>query len=115
MRTIEGWRSTRNLRLTAVHSLFRYPSFRHPEHAGQIQRVLGMPPKRFDKVTLTFLCDSEVEAVLASPDGSRWIGRRDHTLLVLAVQTGLRISEFTGLTCGNVELGTVLRQRSCRT
>lgn len=97
---------TRNLRLTAIRSLFRYASFRHPEHAGQVQRVLAMPPKRFDKATLTFLSETEVEALLSSPDRSRWIGRRDHALLVLAVQTGLRVSELTGLTCGDVQFGT---------
>jgi site-specific recombinase XerD len=97
---------TRNVRLTAVHSLFRYASFRHPEHAGLIQRVLAIPPKRFDTAIVTFLSEAEVDALLAAPDRTRAIGRRDHTLLAVAVQTGLRVSELTGLTCGDVELRT---------
>lgn len=96
---------TRNLRLTAVHSLFRYASFRHPEHAAHIQRVLAIPPKRYDKKMLTFLTAPEVDAILASPDRSQRLGRRDHTLLAVAVQTGLRVSELTALTCADVVLG----------
>jgi integrase/recombinase XerD len=97
---------TRNARLTAVHSLFRYAAFRHPEHAGQIQRVLAVPPKRFERALVTFLTEPEVNALLASPDRSRPIGRRDHALLTVAIQTGLRVSELTALTCGDVAVGT---------
>lgn len=96
---------TRNLRLTAVHSLFHYASYRHPEHAAHIQRVLAIPPKRYERRMLTFLTAAEVDALLASPDRSQRIGRRDHTLLAVAVQTGLRVSELTALTCGDVVLG----------
>jgi site-specific recombinase XerD len=103
---------TRNLRLTAVHSLFRYASFRHPEHAAHIQRVLAIPPKRYERRMLTFLTAAEVDAILASPDRSQRIGRRDHTLLAVAVQTGLRVSELTALTCADVVLGAGAHVRS---
>jgi integrase/recombinase XerD len=104
---------TRNARLSAVRSLFRFAAFRHPEHSWLIQRVLAIPPKRFDRALVTFLTGSEIDALLASPDRSAWIGRRDHALLVVAVQTGLRVSELTGLSCGDVELGTGAHLRCC--
>lgn len=96
---------TRNARLAAIHSLFRYAALRHLEHAELIQRVLAIPPKRFERALISFLTRSEVEALLESPDRSTWTGRRDHTMLLLAIQTGLRASELTGLTCGDVHLG----------
>ena len=97
---------TRNLRLTAIRSLFVYASLRHPEHAGLIQRVLAIPPKRFDKPIVGFLTTAEIESLLAAPDQGLWEGRRDRVLLLVAVQTGLRVSELTGLDCGDVALGT---------
>ncbi len=97
---------TRNARLAAVHSLFRYAALRHPEHAGLIQRVLAMPPKRFARALISFLNRSEVDALLACPDRATWTGQRDHALLLLAIQTGLRASELTRLTCGDVHLGS---------
>lgn len=97
---------TTNARLSAVHSLFRYAALRHPEHAATIQSVLAVPPARFDKTIVAFLAPDEVDALLAAPDRSRWFGRRDHALLALAIQTGLRVSELTGLTRGDVHLGT---------
>jgi site-specific recombinase XerD len=97
---------TRNIRLAAIHSFFHYCSLRHPEHAGLIQRVLAIPAKRFDRRIVTFLTPTEVKALLASPDRTTWAGRRDHALLLTAAQTGLRISELIGLTCGDVQLGT---------
>jgi len=87
---------TRNLRLTAIRSLFSYASLRHPEHAALIQRVLAMPPKRFDKPTVSFLTGPEIDALIDAPDRSKWEGRRDRALLLLGVQTGLRVSELTG-------------------
>jgi integrase/recombinase XerD len=95
---------TRNARLSAVRSLFGYAAFYHPEHVALIQRVLAIPPKRYVRALVTFLTTPEINALLASPDRSTWIGRRDHALLVVAVQTGLQVSELTGLTCGDVEL-----------
>lgn len=97
---------TRNVRLTAIRSLFSYAALRHPEHALLIQRVLAIPPKRFDKRVVTFLTPPEIDALVAAPDQSRWEGRRDRVLILLAVQTGLRVSELTGLDCRDVSLGT---------
>jgi len=96
---------TRNVRLTAIRSLFSYAALRHPEHALVIQRVLAIPPKRFDKRIVTFLTAPEVDALITAPDQSRWEGRRDRALMLLAIQTGLRVSELTGLNCGDVTLG----------
>ena len=95
---------TRNTRLAAIHSLFRYAAYRHPEHAQMIQRVLAIPSKRYDKRELDYLEVAEVDALLAATDRSTWIGRRDHMLLVLAVQTGLRVSDYH-LTIADLELG----------
>jgi site-specific recombinase XerD len=97
---------TRNARLTAIRSLFNFAAYRHPEHAELIQRVLAIPPKRTNKVLVTYLTDKEAAALLAAPDRSTRIGRRDHALLLVALETGLRVSELTGLTCETVQLGT---------
>jgi site-specific recombinase XerD len=97
---------TRNARLAAIHSLFRYAALRHPEHAAVIARVLAIPPKRFDKTLITYLTEQEITALLAAPDQATWTGRRDHALLMLACQTGLRATELTSLTIGDVHLGT---------
>ena len=97
---------TRNARLAAIHSLFRYCALRHPQDAAVIQRVLAIPPKRFDRALITYLTEEEITALLAAPDRSTWIGRRDHALLMLACQTGLRATELTGLTVGDVHLGS---------
>jgi len=95
---------SRNSRLAAVRSLFRYAALRHPEHAQLIAQVLAIPQKRSDKKQIAFLEPEEVDALLAAPDRGRWVGRRDHALLALAVQTGLRLSELIGLRCTDVEL-----------
>jgi integrase/recombinase XerD len=96
---------TRNARLAAVHALFRYAALRHPEHAAVIARVLAIPPKRFDRRLVTYLTEPETAALLAATNTSTWTGRRDHALLVLAIQTGLRISELIALTRADVHLG----------
>ncbi len=96
---------TRNLRLTAIRSLFAFAALRHPEHAELIQRVLAVPAKRFDKRLIAFLTATEIDALVDAPDTGRWEGRRDRALLLLAVQTGLRVSELTGLDCGGVTFG----------
>lgn len=96
---------TRNARLAAIHSLFRFAALAHPEHAQSIARVLAIPPKRFDRALISYLTESEVDALLAAPDQATWTGRRDHAMLLLAVQTGLRISELTGLTRHDAHLG----------
>jgi site-specific recombinase XerD len=96
---------SRNLRLTAIHSFFRYVAFEAPAHAAQIQRALAIPSKRFTRTLVRFLTRPEVEALLAAPDQRTWFGRRDHAFLLTAVQTGLRLSELTGLTRDDVTLG----------
>lgn len=97
---------TRNLRLTAVHSFFRYAAFESPAHAAQVQRVLAIPSKRFTRTLVNHLSRAEVDALLAAPDRSTWSGRRDHALILLAVQTGLRLSELTGLQREDLSIGT---------
>ena len=97
---------TRNARLAAIRSLFRHAALLHPEHAQLIQRVLAIPPKRFETNIVTYLTDPEIEALLTAPDQSTWIGRRDHALLQLTCQTGLRASEMISLTIDDLHLGT---------
>jgi site-specific recombinase XerD len=96
---------TRNARLAALRSLFRYAALRHPEHIHLIQQVLAIPQKQFDRTPVPFLDATEVDALLAAPDLTRWEGRRDRALLALAVQTGLRLSELIGLNSGDIQLG----------
>jgi site-specific recombinase XerD len=96
---------TRNARLAAIHSFFRYASLHEPQHSELIQRVLAIPHKRFDHAVVTFLTLAEVRALLSAPDRQSWIGRRDHALMLLAVQTGLRVSELTQLCCQDLHLG----------
>jgi integrase/recombinase XerD len=97
---------SRNTRLAAIHSFFRFASYRHPEHAASIQQVLAIPQKRTQKSPRSFLTQAEMDALLAAPDRSTWIGRRDHVLLAVALRTGLRLSELTGLRRLDVHLGT---------
>ena len=97
--------STRNARLAAVRSMFGFAAYRHPEHAELIARVLAIPAKRGDRVLVTFLTRPEIDALLAAPDRNSWTGRRDNTLLVVAAQTGLRVSELVGLHRIKVVLG----------
>lgn len=98
--------STRNLRLAAVRSLFRFAALRHPEHAAVIQRVLAIPQKSCERNEVSFLDPDEVAALLAAPDRTTRIGRRDHALLVLAVQTGLRVSELLALRRQDIDIGS---------
>jgi len=96
---------TRNARLAAIHSLFGFAALRHPEHAADIARVLAIPPKRADQTIVTFLTGPEADALLSAPDRATRTGRRDHAWILLAIQTGLRASELTSLTCGDIHLG----------
>jgi len=96
---------TRNARLAAVRSFFRYISTLEPAHSAMIQRVLALPQKRFERNLVTFLTSAEIEALLAAPDQQLWLGRRDHALLLLAVTTGLRVGELVSLRCADLELG----------
>jgi site-specific recombinase XerD len=97
---------TRNARLAAIHSLFRYAALREPNHAALIQRVLAIPQKRCDRALVTFLEPHEIDALLAAPDAQGWIGRRDRALLLLTLQTGLRVSELIQMSWQDVHLGT---------
>jgi len=97
---------SRNLRLTAIRSFFRYAAFEAPAQAAQIQRVLAIPSKRHTRTLVNFLTRAEAEALLAAPDQCTWAGRRDHAFLLVALQTGLRSSEMTGLQRQDVFLGT---------
>jgi len=97
---------TRNLRLTAIRAFFRFVALEEPAFAGQSQRVLAIPGKLHDKREVHFLTRAEIDALLAAPDRSTWIGRRDHMLLHLAAQTGLRLSEIVQLERGAVTFGT---------
>jgi site-specific recombinase XerD len=97
---------SRNLRLTALRSFFRFAAFEAPAHSAQIQRVLAIPSKRFTRTLVEFLARAEVDALFAAPDQNTWLGRRDHAFILLAVQTGLRLSEMTALKREDIIFGT---------
>jgi integrase/recombinase XerD len=97
--------STRNGRLAAIHSLFRYAAPRAPEDAALIQRVLAIPHRRTDRPLVAYLTTPEIDALLTAPDRSTWAGRRDHALLLAGIQTGLRAAELIRLRRTDVELG----------
>ena len=96
---------SRNARLAAIHSFFQYAALHAPEHSAMIQRVLAIPSKRYDRSQIEFLTSHEIDVLLAAPNVKTWTGRRDRTLLLVAVQTGLRVSELVGLRCGDTMLG----------
>ena len=97
---------TRNTRLAAIHSFFRYAALEEPEHSALIDRVLAIPTKRYERKPVDFLTRAEIDSLLAAPDLSTWGGRRDRALLLLAVQSGLRVSELVALTSEDVVLGS---------
>jgi integrase/recombinase XerD len=97
---------SRNTRLAAIRSFFKYVALEEPQLLLHCQRILAMPSKRHEKPAIDYLKRTEIEALLGAPDQTTWFGRRDRTLLLLAVQTGLRVSELVNLTCGDVVLGT---------
>lgn len=96
---------SRNLRLTAVRSFFRYVAFELPERAEQCQSILAVPSKGYVNKQIHYLCRQEIDALLAAPDRNTWSGRRDHAWLLLAIQTGIRLSELTGLKHEDAYLG----------
>lgn len=104
---------SRNTRLAAIRSFFRYVAMTDPTYLLHCQRILAMPSKRYVKREITFLNDHEIEALLAAPNRTTWAGRRDHALLVIAIQTGLRASELVNLRCGDVVFGSGVHIR-CR-
>jgi integrase/recombinase XerD len=97
---------TRNTRLAAIRTFYRYCMLRHPEHAATIERVLQIGPKRHERALVTYLTEPELDGLIDAPDHSTWSGRRDHAIIILVAQTGLRASELTGLRCGDIHLGT---------
>jgi site-specific recombinase XerD len=97
---------TRNTRLAGIRTFYRYCMLRHPEHAATIERVLQIGPKRHERALVTYLTEPELDALIDAPDRSTWTGRRDHAIIVLLAQTGVRASELTGLRCGDIHLGT---------
>lgn len=103
-RTRRNTARTRNVRLAAIHSFFRYLAIQEPTHSAVIQRVLAIPSKRSERRPIDFLTREEMNALLAVPDRNTWIGRRDHALLLLALQTGLRVSELISLRREDVAL-----------
>jgi integrase/recombinase XerD len=96
---------TRNARLGAIHSFYRFAALEHPEHAHTIARVMAIPTKRYERNTVSYLDRDEIQALLAAPDKRTWLGRRDHAMLALTIQTGVRVSELTGLRVGDLHLG----------
>ena len=96
----------RNVRLAAIHAFCHYTALHAPNHSGMIQRVLAIPSKRYERTPIALLTDTEIDARLAAPDQQTWAGRRDRTLLLLAVQTGLRVAELIGLCWHDIMLGT---------
>ena len=97
---------TRNNRLAAIHSLFRYAALEHPEHAQTIARVMAIPTKRCQPKAISYLNLAEIKALLAAPDRSCWLGRRDHALLLTLIQTGLRVAELTTLRVADLTLAS---------
>lgn len=96
---------SRNTRLAAIRSFFRFVAMNEPALLLHCQRILAIPSKRHVQRTVSFLDTEEIAALIAAPDRSTWIGRRDHAILLVALQTGLRASELTGLRCRDVVLG----------
>ncbi|ETR69032.1 MAG: integrase/recombinase [Candidatus Magnetoglobus multicellularis str. Araruama] len=96
---------SRNVRLAAIHSFFRFANFYDPTHSDLIQRVLSIPSKKYDRKPIHYLSPPEIKALVEAPQQDTWAGRRDKTLILLAIQTGLRVSELIGLNCQDVILG----------
>jgi len=97
---------SRNARLAAIRSFFRYAAYQLPEHSSLVQRVLSLPSKKHQRTLIEYLTEEETKALLDAPDRHTWAGRRDYALLLVAIQTGLRVSELCGLCCRDVTMGT---------
>lgn len=96
---------SRNARLAAIHSFFRYVAYQLPEHSLFVQRVLAIPGKKHERALVEYLTEEESNALVDAPDRRTFSGRRDHVLMLVGIQTGLRVSELTGLSCGDVTFG----------
>jgi site-specific recombinase XerD len=97
---------TRNARLGAIHSFYRFAALEHPEHSHTIARVMAIPTKRHERNIVCYLDLTEIKALIAAPNHDTWLGRRDRAMLTLMIQTGVRVSELVGLHLGDVHLGT---------
>jgi len=97
---------TRNARLAAIRSFFKFVALQEPAASATCQRILAIPTKKADRKIITSLNRAEAEALLAAPDRTTWLGRRDHAILYLFIQTGLRVSELRGVRCDDIVLGT---------
>ena len=104
---------TRNARLAAIHSFFRFVALQEPAHSAVAQRILAIPTKKMERKLITSLTRAEQEVLLAAPKRNTWLGRRDHAIILLLLQTGLRVSELRGLRCEDVVLTTGAHVR-CR-
>ncbi len=97
---------SRNARLAAIHSFFRYVAYQLPEQSSSVQRVLAIPGKKHERALVEYLTKDETSALLDAPDRKTFAGRRDYALMLVGIQTGLRVSELTGLCCRDVTFGT---------
>jgi site-specific recombinase XerD len=97
---------SRNVRLAAIHSFFNYVALQEPALGALAQRVLAIKSKRYAKKPVDFLTRAEAEALLSAPNQETWSGRRDRALLLIALQTGMRVSELISLRCQDVTLDT---------
>lgn len=97
---------TRNIRLAALRSFFRFVAYAEPASSRQCQQVLAIPAKRHERQPVEFLTEEETTALVDAPDLATWLGRRDRTLLLVAVQTGLRNAELRSLQRRDVGVGT---------
>jgi integrase/recombinase XerD len=93
---------SRNIRLAALRSFFRFVALRDPESLDIVTRVLAIPVKRTDQKLIGYLTRPEIQALLAAPDRATWVGRRNHALLVTLYNSGARVSEVTTLKQGQV-------------
>jgi len=96
---------SRNIRLSALRTFFRFVALRDPESITIATRVLAIPRQREDKKLIGYLTRDEMEALLATPDRSHWVGRRDHALLLTMYNSGARVSELTALRRAQVCFG----------
>jgi len=96
---------TRNQRLAAIHSCFHFASIDYPEYSDTIQQILAIPQKRYKQKSIDYLTSEEIDSLLSVPDKTNWLGRRDYTLLLVGIRTGLRVSELTHLKKGDVAIG----------
>jgi len=97
---------SRNQRLAAIHSCFRYAAFLYPEQSNLIQQILAIPHKKHDYPVVQFLSSNEINELLAAPDRTTWLGRRDYTLILLAIRTGMRVSELINLRWNDITIGS---------